>query len=444
MRVLLINTYELGHQPVHVASPAAALLACGHEVRALDLAVQPWDRDLVAWAERVAISVPMHTAMRLGVEVARRLRYERPGLPVALYGLYAGMSADRTAGTTADRLFIGEYQPALVEWAAGSDRGGSAVRVGLGRGRFEVPARHLLPPLDRYATLQMEGERRLVGAVETSHGCRHRCRHCPIPAVYDGRLRIVAPEIVLGDVEQLVSMGARHVTFADPDFLNGPAHSVDVLRRVHDAFPELTMDVTVKVEHILARAGLWPELARLGVVFVVSAFETVNDRILALLDKGHTVGEMGEAVHVLGAAGIAVRPSWLPFTPWTTAGDITGIFSFLEAHDLLGSTDPVQLSIRLLIPEGSLLLELPELRPHLGEYDLEALTYRWAAGDPAMDDLQSELAELAADDADRGEPAETTLAAMWERAAAGTGAVAHAIPAGAAAGRPHLTEPWFC
>jgi len=43
MRVLLISTYELGHQPVQLAMPAAALLAAGHEVRCIDVAVDPLD-----------------------------------------------------------------------------------------------------------------------------------------------------------------------------------------------------------------------------------------------------------------------------------------------------------------------------------------------------------------------------------------------------------------
>nr|MDQ3306055.1 radical SAM protein [Actinomycetota bacterium] len=89
MRVLLVSTYELGHQPVHLASPAAALLRGGHEVVALDLSVQPWDTDLVGWAEAVAFSVPMHTAMRLALAAATALRRQRPGLPVCFYGLYA-------------------------------------------------------------------------------------------------------------------------------------------------------------------------------------------------------------------------------------------------------------------------------------------------------------------------------------------------------------------
>ena len=95
MRVLLISTYELGHQPLHVASPAAALRRAGHEVRCLDLSVQPWDHSALEWTQAVGFSVPMHTAMRLALSAGRRARREHPELPLCFYGLYATVSRER-------------------------------------------------------------------------------------------------------------------------------------------------------------------------------------------------------------------------------------------------------------------------------------------------------------------------------------------------------------
>ena len=175
MRVLLVSTYELGHQPLHVASPAAALERAGHRVSALDLSVEQWDPQLIDDADAVAVSVPMHTAMRLALQAAGLVREQRPGLPVCLYGLYAGTSHDTVVGTLADRVISGEYEPALLEWVGSLDghgstdgadaadgRNSSEQIVHLGRGRFDVPARHLLPPLERYARLSDGDEERLV------------------------------------------------------------------------------------------------------------------------------------------------------------------------------------------------------------------------------------------------------------------------------------------
>src|SRR4051795_13635412 len=146
MRVLLVSTYELGHQPLHVASPAAALRAAGHEVRCLDLAVERWRAGDVEWAERVAFSVPMHTAMRLAVSAAEQVRRARPELPICFYGLYAPVSRDRTLGRVADHLIAGEYEPELLRWVAGDEAG---PLIQLDRGAFHLPARDLLPPLEQ-------------------------------------------------------------------------------------------------------------------------------------------------------------------------------------------------------------------------------------------------------------------------------------------------------
>ncbi|HWH34423.1 MAG TPA: CUAEP/CCAEP-tail radical SAM protein, partial [Acidimicrobiales bacterium] len=395
MRVLLVSTYELGHQPVHVASPAGALRGDGHQVAALDLSVQAWDPELVEWAEAVAFSVPMHTAMRLALAAARVVRRDHPGRPVCLYGLYAAVGADATAATMADRVIAGEYERPLREWVAGLAAGtpSTGASVHLHRSDFALPARDLLPGLEAYAHLAVDGQELLVGCVEASHGCASRCRHCPVPVVYDGRIRVVGPEAVLADVAQLVSAGARHLTFADPDFLNGAHHSLRVVRAVHERFPELTFDCTTKVELILAHREMWAELAGAGCLFVVSALESVDDAVLERLDKGHTAADAAEGVALLRRHGIELRPSFLPFTPWTTAASLVDLVDFVAAHDLVANVDPIQYTIRLLVPEGSLLLEHPDLAAYLGDYDVEHLGYRWRSADPAMDELQRRLAE---------------------------------------------------
>ena len=439
VRVLLVSTYELGHQPLHVASPAAVLIRDGHEVECLDLAVEEWDAARFQRAEAVAFSVPMHTAMRLAVQAATRLRQDRPNLPIAFYGLYAAVGADRTAIALADRLIVGEYEDELAAWVAGSGSGSQpergAIRVDLGRKSFLPPARHLLPGLESYARLEIEGEARLAGYVEASHGCRHRCRHCPIPAVYDGRYRVTGLETVLADVSALVRLGARHVTFGDPDFLNAPRYAMDVLREVNAAFPELTFDLTVKVEHILSHRDLWSEAARRNVVFVVSAFETTNSEVLHVLDKGHTVSEMAEATRVMRDANIQLRPSWMPFTPLTRPRDVGDIFDFLWGQDLLAAVDPVQLTIRLLIPDKSLILE-SAMAPFIEGYDPGALSYTWRARDPMVDDLQAKLALIAEHG---GTDQQGTITEMWSQVRPGL-----ALPQWSENKPIRLTESWFC
>lgn len=465
-RVLLVSTYELGHQPLHVASPAAALRAAGHEVRALDLSLDGLDAEVLAWADRVAFSAPMHTAMRLALEAAAQVRSARPALPVAVYGLYAPVGSDRTVGSLVDAAFAGEYEPALVAWAAEGASGGGAASSGegassgvegaargqivqLGRSSFRLPARDLLPPLDRYAHLVVGDERRTVGYTEASHGCSFRCRHCPVPTVYDGRVRTVAEEVVVGDVDQLVAAGARHLTFGDPDFLNSPPHACRVVRAVHERHPDLTFDLTTKVELVLRHHDLWAELAAAGCLFVVSAFEAVDEATLVRLDKGHTAADEATAVSLLRSHGIEVRPSWMPFTPWSTPDDLVALLDFVADHGLAANVDPVQYTIRLLLPDGSLLLAHPDLAPHLGGYDAEHLSWSWTSVDPRSDALQAELAALVERHTAADEPPWATYLAIdgAVRAAAGVPDRADLDPAALAdawARTPRLSEPWFC
>lgn len=471
MRVGLISTYELGHQPLHLASPAALLRAAGHDVVALDVAVDPWRDDLVDEVDALGFAVPMHTAMRLALELAIRVRARRPDLPIALYGLYAPVSREATVGRVADVVLAGEYEPGLLGWVetlAGRDgqaaeaaarlstRNGSVpgdisgdpVRQ-LGRQRFAVPARDLLPTLNRYASAHIDGDTHVAGYTEASRGCAHLCRHCPVPAVYGGATRVVDRDVVLADIDQQVAAGAQHLTFGDPDFLNAPKHALAVARALHARHPELTYDVTVKVEHVLRDEQIWQEFAATGCRFVISAVELLDDDILALLDKGHTAAQAAAAVGVLRRAGIEPRPSLLPFTPWSSVGTIARVFDFVVDHDLVGTVDPVQLSIRLLIPTGSLMLELDELTPLLEGYDDAALTWRWRAADPAVDALQERLAKIAADAADTGAPRRSTFVAMRAEVLAALGT---ADPARAAeqdvtedlVDGPGLSEPWFC
>jgi radical SAM superfamily enzyme YgiQ (UPF0313 family) len=452
MRVLLISTYELGHQPLHVASPAAALLSAGHDVRGLDLSIEPWDPELLDWPEAVAFSVPMHTAMRLAVRGATAIREARPELPICVYGLYAAIGRDLVVDAVADRVISGEYESDLIAWVDGLARGDSppadadAPIVRLERASFLAPARDLLPPLQRYARLAIDGEERLVGYVEASHGCVHKCRHCPVPVIYDGRIRIVQEDVVLEDIGRLVESGARHITFGDPDFLNGIRHSLRIVRAMHEQFPDLTFDCTTKVEHILEYPHIWEELAAAGCLFVVSALEGVNDEILERLDKGHTTEQAAEAIALLRLRGVEVRPSFLPFTPWTSLNDVADIVDFVAKHDLIGNVDPIQFAIRLLLPEGSLLLHDPELRARLGPYDAERLTYTWAAPNAQIDELQQRLASLISASVASDEPIRRTFARIRDQVyeSAGRPRPSEPLPAGSTEGRPRLTEPWFC
>jgi radical SAM superfamily enzyme YgiQ (UPF0313 family) len=468
--VLLLSCYELGHQPFAVASPWAQLDHAGFGVAGLDVSLDELDEGAVARARLVAISVPMHTAVRLGSAVARRIRAQNPGAHVCLFGLYAALNAEHLLGEgVADSVVGGEFEAALVELASALSRGEPAAGVAgittreglvprsagsalsappvLRRLPFVTPRRDGLPELSRYARLigPEPGESRVVGYVEASRGCLHRCRHCPITPVYQGRFFVVPREVVLADAAQQIAAGARHLTFGDPDFFNGVGHSLAIARALHAAHPGVTFDVTTKIELILRHRDAVAELGRLGCVFVVSAVESLSDLVLAELDKGHTRADVLEALAVTRAAGVPLRPSFVAFTPWTTLADYLELCDFVVEEALEAHVDPIQLAIRLLLPPGSALLVEERARPWLGPLVPAELGHRWTHPDPAMDRLHQDVSARVEEGTQSGEDAAATFAAIRALAYRAAGRAAPAIER-AAPPRfvPHLTEPWFC
>ena len=447
--ILLIACYELGHQPLSIAWPAAFLERAGYRPGVLDVSVEPLDAETIRRARVIAVSVPMHTALRIGVTAAAEIRALNPAAHIAFYGHYAMLNADELLGTSADSVLAGEIEDELVELVRrleASDDRVAASRTVLAKLAFPVPARAALPALKKYARLERGGRQELAAYVEASRGCKHLCRHCPIPPVYGGRFFVVPVETVLADVRQQVAAGAGHVTFGDPDFLNGPRHALAVARAVHGEFPALTFDFTAKIEHLLRERAHLPELAALGCAFIVSAAESLDDRVLGHLAKGHTRADLAEALRAVRGAGIAPRPTWVAFTPWTTLEGYREWLDFLAAEELVDHVDPVQYGIRLLVPPGSLLLELPEMRAHLGEKVSGGFHCRWTHPDPRVDQLADDVAALVAAAADRTEDAAVTFERVRALAARAAG-VAPPPPLALASDRrrpPRLTEPWFC
>jgi radical SAM superfamily enzyme YgiQ (UPF0313 family) len=442
VRAVLISTYDLGRQPFGLASAAAVLRARGVGVTCLDLAKQRFDADSIAAADVVAFFLPMHTATRLALPVIDRVRALRPAAQVVAYGLYAPLNDAVLREHGVEHILGGEFEDDLVRVVTGV-----AVETtgGLPRVSFQVPDRRDLPALSRYATVQVGAERRVAGYTEASRGCKHRCRHCPIVPVYDGRFRIVPVPIVLEDIRRQAAAGARHITFGDPDFFNGPRHAVELMTGVAREFPGLTYDVTIKVEHLVAHDDLLPVLRDTGCLFVTSAVESIDDRVLQHLEKGHTRRDFEHVVERCRGIGLTLMPTFVAFTPWTTVPGYCELLTALDSLDLVEHVAPVQLMIRLLIPQGSRLLELGDVRDVIGSYSPASLTYPWTHRDAAVDSLQRSVeaivgTQLAAD-------RHAVFATIWETAFAAAQLPPPSrrdTPRVSRAAIPYLNEPWYC
>lgn len=456
MKIVLISTYELGRQPFGLVSPAAWLRHAGHDVTCLDLARQELDENVIRAAELIAIYLPMHTATRLAASLFPRLKALHATAHFCAYGLYAPMNEEYLRNLGVSTVLGGEFEAEMVKLvarlespaAAGVMSGDSQAeqRISLERLKFQTPDRAGLMPVEKYAHLVIPGQGyRIVGSTEASRGCKHLCRHCPIVPVYKGVFRVVGRDVVMEDVRQQIGAGAQHISFGDPDFFNGIRYALELVEEFHREFPGVSYDVTIKIEHLHKHAEHLRTLRDTGCLLVISAVESVDDDILQALDKGHTRQDFIDVTRKFRELGMTLHPTFVPFTPWTTLNGYLDILHVLDEQELVANVAPIQLGIRLLIPEGSRMLELEFIRSRIGPFDREMLVYPWKNNDPRLDELSETVQALAAAAERNKEHRTATFAKIW--------AAAHAAARKAAPARksvesqrpvPFLSEPWYC
>jgi radical SAM superfamily enzyme YgiQ (UPF0313 family) len=497
--VVLVSTYELGRQPFGVASPAAWLRDEGASVSVLDLSRQSFQEEHFRDADLVAFYVPMHTATRLASKLVPRVKAVNPTAHLCFFGLYAPVNESYLHKLGAKTILGGEFEEGLVslvrrlarEKQNGDQRStvpsahGDQVKsisqkeqlvqisqqeplISLARLKFKVPDRRGLPGLETYARLVVDGATRIVGYTEATRGCKHTCRHCPIVPVYEGNFRVVQQDVVLQDIRCQIAAGAQHITFGDPDFFNGPTHAAKIVTALHQEFPGLTYDVTIKVEHLIKHSDHLPILRDTGCLFVTSAVEGIDPKILDAFDKRHTRDEFIQVVRTFRELNLTLNPTFVTFTPWTTLVNYLDLLKIIADLDLVDSVAPIQYAIRLLIPAGSKLLDLEEVRNLVGNFDEEALSYPWTHQDHMVDKLYEDVLAAVQTAQAANATRREIFSKVWHLATSalegstmsklhlvddgmrtttakdGDDAFGGSIALASRKAAPHLTENWYC
>ena len=351
--------------------------AAGHDVRALDVSVDDWDPRSATWADEVAFSVPMHTATRLARDLARDLA-RTVDRPVRCFGARIADAVHATSRTP-------------VEWDA-ADR----------------PARDLLPPLDRYA--RARSRRRAA-----PRRCGRWRRTAARTAAATARCRWCSTAGSAGSTRTRCSPTSRSWSRPAPATSPSATPTSSTRRRTRGAScgrctsASPTSPSTARSRSSTscrARRDLWPELADAGCLFVVSAFESVDDAVLGPARQGAHRGRRrarrrrccATRASTSGRRGCRSRRG----PPATTSSRCS---TSSHEHDLVGSVDPVQYSVRLLLPRARCCSTIPISSPHLGPWD-EARSTLLVAVAPTRrsTSCSSEVAALVEADGDAREP----------------------------------------
>tara|TARA_B100001173_G_scaffold18144_1_gene14601 strand:+ start:255 stop:1598 length:1344 start_codon:yes stop_codon:yes gene_type:complete len=377
LKILLTSFYDLGKQPKIIAEIVDRYNSSEIDFDFFDFSVEDQNIDLENY-DVLGIYAPMHTATILSIEYIKDKKLPNK---MFTFGLYGSVLEDFNSSIRYIKDIESDELALFLE--INDDHQFSL--------KNNIPNRQIFPDISNYAHLVDGSNNLIAGSVETTYGCKHSCTHCPVPISFNGSFKTYSLEKIVSDVENQVKQGAKHISFNDPDFFNGPIHALKILESLNEKFPSITYDSTIKVEHIIKYKKYFKELSSLNMVFVISAFETTNDLVLSILEKNHTSHDLNNSIEISQDFGIDIRPTWMPFSPWTELNDLSNIVKLIEKYELRETVDPIQLTIKLLIPKHSLIIKKPEINKYLGNYEKNSLSFKWEYENNDVEKLQSSL-----------------------------------------------------
>ena len=377
MKILLLSFYDLGKQPKIISELYKKLDNGSNQIDIVDYSIEEKNLTLDNY-DVLGIYASMHTASVLAEQYLRDRKLPNK---LFVFGLYANVFSEMFSNFQSIHSFDSDELESLLEVQLNPNYSF----------KHSVPDRTILPSITDYSHIVDGSNNLIAGSVETTYGCKHECTHCPVPIEFKGMFKTFGTEKIITDVTNQVEEGAKHISFNDPDFFNGPKHALKILQLLNEKHPSITYDSTIKVEHILKYPDYFQELKNLNMLFVISAFETTNDHVLNILQKNHSSNDLNKAVELSLENNIDIRPTWMPFSPWTEQNDLISIIKLIENYKLRETVDPIQLTIKLLVPKNSLILKRPEMKEYLLDYDPSSFSYAWKYKFPNIDNIQNEL-----------------------------------------------------
>ncbi len=400
LTALVVSAYEAELQPLAAASLAASLAHAGFEVSAWDAHIFP-DARPEGEFDLVMLCVPLFEGLERGLTLAGT--YAPTRAVVLACGQYAKLFPNDFA-RVCDGVVMEEPEQLVddlarvfagsVELAAVPGIKTATSYVGRPRSRdtqWFRPRRELLPSIWEYAG--HDSKWGLLGNIEATRGCHHRCAYCSVYAATGVRVTPLAQDVVVEDACQVSDQGATHMAFVDAEFFSIRRHSGEILKRIAAEVGPVTFEFTTRFDHILEFTDEIEELTKHGLKSITSALEFPSDTVLTALDKGIDTALTKRAIKVAHDLGIELAPTFIPFTPWVTYDELLRFDDFLEETGLTERITPTGRQTRLYLYKGSPLLG----SPHMAGVDLidQGYLYDWRHSDPRVDELWAELREQA-------------------------------------------------
>lgn len=400
---ILVSIFEGGYQPINALTGLAALHDAGHDTDFLDAYVDGYDIKKLSQYDTIILPVPLYDSLNSAIQLCKELKAAGCKAETVMFGQYATINAPYLSGRYADHVVSGEWEVPLVSlmnrkaggtepvvnvYSHGSTTPEQAVQMLKLRGTMAKPLRNMAPNLTKYPQphlVTLMGTEKVVGGIELTRGCHHKCTYCSVYSAYDGKVLLGDVDQILLDVDVLVEQGMEHMTFIDAEFFNATRRSFDALNRIHKRHPSLTFDFTTRVDHILENRDRLTELRDQGVRVITSALEFPKNEVLKQVCKEVDVEDLKEAVRLVQEAGITLNPTFIMFNPWVTLEDFPRFHDFLVETNMENLVDPVQFETRLHLYKGSPLLKNDTVRALRMEE--QEFHFDWFHPDERVDDL---------------------------------------------------------
>jgi pyruvate-formate lyase-activating enzyme len=171
-----------------------------------------------------------------------------------------------------------------------------------------VPDLQLIEGFDRVSK-GFINKRRIINTLQTSRGCRFRCKFCPTHKLFQGVYRSRDIESVIQDIKQRKKIN-RVFFVVDNDFCSDKKKTRELLRRIIEE--DLGLRFTIFERHEIGRdEEMLDLLRRAGVGMVIVGVESLLDESLDVYNKKQTREELIKSINNIRKHGMHVLTTFV-------------------------------------------------------------------------------------------------------------------------------------